>query len=143
MEDMKNNVHPDPSETWNDEQVERKEANGSNQDCQEGRQACKEKPEEEIQASCEQKEENREEREASERKAEDPQGQEKGAGDQGKGMEKESVRGTSGSTAYFLGDITRHPSYGAMHGFADRAGFSLRSLSSEPLRDLGGIFFLE
>lgn len=96
MEDMKNNVHPDPSETWNDEQVERKEANGSNQDCQEGRQACKEKPEEEIQASYEQKEENREEREASERKAEDPQGQEKGAVDQGKGMEKESVRGTSG-----------------------------------------------
>ena len=51
--------------------------------------------------------------------------------------------GVYGSTAYFLGDITRHPSYGAMHGFADRAGFSLRSLSSEPLRDLGGIFFLE
>ncbi len=46
-------------------------------------------------------------------------------------------------TVYFLGDITAHPSYAAIKAFASGIGFSLRSLSDEPLRDLGGILFLE
>ncbi len=56
------------------------------------------------------------------------------------------IGGASGcfqNTAYFLGDLAAHPDYDAMRHFASEAGFSLRSLSSEPLCDLGGIHFIE
>lgn len=56
------------------------------------------------------------------------------------------IGGASGvykDTVYFYGDVTAHPSYGEMKRFAEAAGFSLCSLSKEPLHDLGGILFLE
>ncbi len=51
--------------------------------------------------------------------------------------------GCFGRTVYFLGDISTHPDYERMECFAKEAGFSLRSLSGEPLCDLGGILFIE
>lgn len=56
------------------------------------------------------------------------------------------IGGASGcfqNTAYFFGDLATHPDFDAMRCFASEAGFSLRSLSSEPLCDLGGILFIE
>jgi len=56
------------------------------------------------------------------------------------------IGGASGcfqSTVYFFGDLASHLDAEAMHCFAGEAGFSLKSLSSEPLCDLGGILFIE
>lgn len=56
------------------------------------------------------------------------------------------IGGASGcykSTAYFFGRIEAHPDFDFMRRFAKEAGFSLKSLSSEPLCDLGGILFIE
>lgn len=46
-------------------------------------------------------------------------------------------------TVYFYGDISRHPDYQKMNAFAKAAGYTLVSLSEEPLSDLGGILFIE
>lgn len=51
--------------------------------------------------------------------------------------------GVFGNTVYFFGEVRKHPSYEDMRQFAADAGFTLKSLSSEPLRDLGGILFAE
>lgn len=56
------------------------------------------------------------------------------------------IGGASGcfqNTVYFLGDYTAHPDAEVMRRFADEAGFALKSLSCEPLCDLGGILFIE
>ena len=47
------------------------------------------------------------------------------------------------NTVYFLGDIEAHPSYGLIKDAADSLGMDIVSLSHEPLRDLGGILFIE
>ena len=51
--------------------------------------------------------------------------------------------GCFGNTVYFFGKIETHPDYGAIRSFAIDAGFVLKSLSEEPLHDLGGILFIE
>lgn len=51
--------------------------------------------------------------------------------------------GCFGNTVYFFGDYTAHPDANAMQNFAKAAGFRLKSLSTEPLCDLGGILFIE
>lgn len=51
--------------------------------------------------------------------------------------------GVYGNSVYFFGEVERHPSYEAMRQFAADAGFTLKSLSNEPLCDLGGILFAE
>ena len=51
--------------------------------------------------------------------------------------------GVYGNRVYFFGDIKKHPSYAAIEDFLGRAGFTPVSLSGGPLRDLGGILFLQ
>ena len=46
-------------------------------------------------------------------------------------------------TVYFLGRLEAHPSYDLIKTAADSCGMKIVSLSDEPLRDLGGILFLE
>ena len=56
------------------------------------------------------------------------------------------IGGASGcfhKTAYFFGDIKKHPDHRAIERFSREAGFSMRSLSDAPLCDLGGILFIE
>ena len=51
--------------------------------------------------------------------------------------------GCFGGTVYFYGDFRLHPDGEAMENFIKDAGFSAKSLSKEPLIDLGGILFIE
>ena len=48
-----------------------------------------------------------------------------------------------GDTVYFLGDIKTHPNADAIIDFINANKKRAISLSSEPLRDLGGIIFIE
>lgn len=51
--------------------------------------------------------------------------------------------GVAGEKVYFFGDIESHPDGDLICDRIRRAGFTPISLSSEPLRDLGGMIFLE
>ena len=51
--------------------------------------------------------------------------------------------GCFGGKVYFYGDLHAHPDGAAMEEFIRAAGFSAKSLSAEPLIDLGGMLFIE
>lgn len=51
--------------------------------------------------------------------------------------------GYFGGTVYFYGDLHTHPDGAAMEDFIGAAGFFAKSLSKEPLIDLGGMLFIE
>ena len=51
--------------------------------------------------------------------------------------------GCFGGRVYFYGDLRLHPDGEAMEDFIRAAGFSAKSLSKEPLIDLGGMLFIE
>jgi hypothetical protein len=51
--------------------------------------------------------------------------------------------GCFGGTVYFYGDLHTHPDGAAMEDFIGAAGFFAKSLSKEPLIDLGGMLFIE
>ena len=50
--------------------------------------------------------------------------------------------GVSESTVFFCGEITTHPDHHRIRAFCQERGFSVISLSDEPLLDVGTIFFL-
>lgn len=50
--------------------------------------------------------------------------------------------GCFGNTVYFCGDLEKHPDSKRIIAFCQKHSFSVHSLSSEPLADLGSIFFL-
>ena len=50
--------------------------------------------------------------------------------------------GCDGENVYFCGDISTHPSGAEIVDFCEKHGFSVISLSREPLYDIGTIFFI-
>ncbi len=51
--------------------------------------------------------------------------------------------GVCGNKIYFLGDISTHRDYGLINKAVSDAGYTLVSLSDEPLADLGRILFID